>query len=203
MLNRYARAFFTKVFTPLARLLLRLGVSPDVVTLVGTLGVCVGALAFYPRHEFFWGTIVITAFVFSDTLDGIMARMSGRSGNWGAYLDSTLDRVADAAIFGGLVLWYAGDGNDTLMAALALANLILGSVVSYARARAEGLGMTANVGIAERAERLVATLAATGLVGLGAPEVLLTVVLALLAVASLITVCQRVLTVRRQALSRA
>jgi CDP-diacylglycerol--glycerol-3-phosphate 3-phosphatidyltransferase len=203
MLNRYARAFFTKVFTPLARLLLRLGISPDVVTLVGTLGVCVGALAFYPRHSFFWGTIVITAFVFSDTLDGIMARLSGRSGNWGAYLDSTLDRVGDAAIFGGLVLWYAGDGRDTLMAALALACLILGSVVSYSKARAEGLGMTANVGIAERADRLVAVLAATGLVGLGVPEILLTVVLALLAVASLITVCQRVLTVRRQALSRA
>ncbi|HET8981046.1 MAG TPA: CDP-alcohol phosphatidyltransferase family protein [Pedococcus sp.] len=203
MLNRYARAFFTKVFTPLARLLLSLGISPDVVTLVGTLGVCVGALAFYPRHEFFWGTIVITAFVFSDTLDGIMARLSGRSGNWGAYLDSTLDRVGDAAIFGGLVLWYAGDGRDTLMAALALACLILGSVVSYSKARAEGLGMTANVGIAERADRLVAVLAATGLVGLGVPEILLTVVLALLAVASLITVCQRVLTVRRQALSRA
>jgi len=203
MLNRYARAFFTKVFTPLARLLLKLGVSPDVVTLVGTLGVCVGALAFYPRHEFFWGTIVITAFVFSDTLDGIMARMSGRSGNWGAYLDSTLDRVGDAAIFGGLVLWYAGDGRNTLMAGLALACLILGSVVSYSKARAEGLGMTANVGIAERADRLVAVLVATGLVGLGVPEVLLTVVLALLAVASLITVCQRVLTVRRQALSRA
>ena len=203
MLNRYARAFFTKVFTPLARLLLKLGVSPDVVTLVGTLGVCVGALAFYPRHEFFWGTIVITAFVFSDTLDGIMARMSGRSGNWGAYLDSTLDRVGDAAIFGGLVLWYAGDGRNTLMAGLALACLILGSVVSYSKARAEGLGMTANVGIAERADRLVAALVATGLVGLGVPEVLLTVVLALLAVASLITVCQRVLTVRRQALSRA
>ena len=203
MLNRYARAFFTKVFTPLARLLLRLGISPDVVTLVGTLGVCGGALAFYPRHSFFWGTIVITAFVFSDTLDGIMARLSGRSGNWGAYLDSTLDRVGDAAIFGGLVLWYAGDGRDTLMAALALACLILGSVVSYSKARAEGLGMTANVGIAERADRLVAVLAATGLVGLGVPEILLTVVLALLAVASLITVCQRVLTVRRQALSRA
>jgi CDP-diacylglycerol--glycerol-3-phosphate 3-phosphatidyltransferase len=203
MLNRYARAFFTKVFTPPARLLLRLGVSPDVVTLVGTLGVCVGALAFYPRHEFFWGTIVITAFVFSDTLDGIMARLSDRSGNWGAYLDSTLDRVGDAAIFGGLVLWYAGDGSNTVLAGLALACLILGSVVSYSKARAEGLGMTANVGIAERAERLVAVLAATGLVGLGLPEVLLTVVLALLAVASFITVCQRVLTVRRQALSRA
>jgi CDP-diacylglycerol--glycerol-3-phosphate 3-phosphatidyltransferase len=202
MLNRYARALVTKVLTPTARLLLRLGISPDVVTLVGTLGVCVGALAFYPRHEFFWGTIVITAFVFSDTLDGTMARMSGRSGSWGAFLDSTLDRVADAAIFGGLVLWYAGEGN-ALMAGLALACLILGFVVSYARARAEGLDMTANVGIAERAERLVAVLLATGLVGLGVPEVLLTVVLALLAVASFITVCQRVLTVRRQALSRA
>ena len=202
MLNRYARALMTRVLTPVAKLLLRLGVSPDVVTLVGTLGVCVGALGFYPRHEFFWGTIVITAFVFSDNLDGTMARLAGRSGNWGAFLDSTLDRVGDAAIFGGLVLWYAGQGN-TLMAGLALACLILGLVVSYARARAEGLGMTANVGIAERAERLVAVLAATGLVGLGVPEVLLTVVLALLAVASLITVAQRMLTVRRQALSRA
>jgi CDP-diacylglycerol--glycerol-3-phosphate 3-phosphatidyltransferase len=200
MLNRFARAFFTKLFTPVARLLLRLGISPDIVTVVGTVGVCFGALAFYPRHEFFWGTIVITVFVFSDTVDGVMARMSGRSSSWGAYLDSTLDRVGDSAIFGGLVLYYAGQGGQLFMAGLALACLILGSVVSYAKARAEGLGMTANVGIAERADRLVAVLAATGLVGLGLPEVLLTVVLALLAVASLVTVVQRMLVVRRQAL---
>jgi CDP-diacylglycerol--glycerol-3-phosphate 3-phosphatidyltransferase len=200
MLNRFARAFFTKLFTPVARLLLRLGISPDIVTIVGTVGVCFGALAFYPRHEFFWGTIVITVFVFSDTVDGVMARMSGRSSSWGAYLDSTLDRVGDSAIFGGLVLYYAGQGGQLFMAGLALACLILGSVVSYAKARAEGLGMTANVGIAERADRLVAVLAATGLVGLGLPEVLLTVVLALLAVASLVTVVQRMLVVRRQAL---
>jgi CDP-diacylglycerol--glycerol-3-phosphate 3-phosphatidyltransferase len=200
MLNRFARAFFTKLFTPVARLLLRLGISPDIVTVVGTVGVCFGALAFYPRHEFFWGTIVITVFVFSDTVDGVMARMSGRSSSWGAYLDSTLDRVGDSAIFGGLVLYYAGQGHQLFMAGLALACLILGSVVSYAKARAEGLGMTANVGIAERADRLVAVLAATGLVGLGLPEVLLTVVLALLAVASLVTVVQRMLVVRRQAL---
>ncbi|NNM45058.1 phosphatidylinositol phosphate synthase [Knoellia koreensis] len=201
MLNKYARAFFTKVFTPVARALLKAGISPDVVTIVGTLGVCVGALAFYPRHSFFWGTVVITLFVFSDTVDGVMARMSGRSGKWGAYLDSTLDRVGDSAIFGGLVLWYAGGGDDFLMAGLALACLILGSVVSYAKARAEGLGFTANVGIAERADRLVAVLVTTGLVGLGLPEVVLTVVLALLAVASLITVVQRMLMVRRQALA--
>jgi CDP-diacylglycerol--glycerol-3-phosphate 3-phosphatidyltransferase len=203
MLNKYARALFTKIFTPVARLFLKLGISPDVVTVVGTLGVCVGALAFYPRHEFFWGTVVITLFVFSDTVDGVMARMSGRSGKWGAYLDSTLDRVGDSAIFGGLVLWYAGKGDDFLMAGLALACLILGSVVSYAKARAEGLGFTANVGIAERADRLVAVLAVTGLVGLGLPEVVLTVVLGLLAVASLVTVFQRMLLVRRQALLEA
>jgi CDP-diacylglycerol---glycerol-3-phosphate 3-phosphatidyltransferase len=203
MLNRFARALFTRLLTPVARVLLRLGISPDVVTLVGTLGVCVGALAFYPRGEFFWGTVVISVFVFSDTVDGIMARASNRSSTWGAYLDSTMDRLGDAAVFGGLVLYYADAGNDQVTAALALACLVLGSVVSYARARAEGLGMTASVGIAERADRLVAALVATGLVGLGAPDVLLTVVLALLAAASLVTVIQRVLTVRRQALAPA
>ena len=160
-------------------------------------------MVLYPRHEFFWGTIVVVFFAFSDTLDGVMARLSDRSTKWGAYLDSTLDRVGDSAIFGGLVLWYAGDGGKLYLAALALACLILGSVVSYSKARAEGLGMTANVGIAERAERLVVVLTATGLVGLGVPEVLLTVVLALLALASLITVVQRMLEVRRQALEAA
>lgn len=204
MLNRFARALFTKLFTPLARLLLKLGISPDVVTIVGTIGVSVGALVFYPRGWFFWGTIFITVFVFSDMLDGNMARQLGRSSTWGAYLDSTLDRVGDAAIFGGLVLYYAGKGDSLLMAGLALACLILGSVVSYAKARAEGLGMTANVGIAERADRLVAVLVATGLVGipfLHLPTAVLGVVLALLAVASFITVVQRMLTVRQQALA--
>lgn len=208
MLNRFARALFTRLLTPVARALLAAGVSPDVVTIVGTLGVCVGALGFYPRGQFFWGTIVVTAFVFSDTIDGIMARMSQRSSKWGAFLDSTLDRVGDAAVFGGLVLYFARNehSGDEFRAALALACLVLGSVVSYARARAEGLGMTASVGIAERADRLVAVLVATGLVGLNlfgvpVPQALLTVVLGLLALASLITVVQRMLTVRRQALA--
>ena len=203
MLNRFARAFVAKLFTPLARLFLKLGLSPDVVTIVGTIGVCVGALGFYPRHEFFWGSILVSVFALSDTIDGVMARLSDRSSNWGAYLDSTLDRVGDSAVFGGLVLWYAGDGGTPYLAALALACLILGSVVSYAKARAEGLGMTANVGIADRAKRVVVVLLATGLVGLGVPEVLLTVVLVLLALASLITVVQRMLEVRRQAFTPA
>jgi CDP-diacylglycerol--glycerol-3-phosphate 3-phosphatidyltransferase len=200
VLNRFARALFTKLLTPVANFLLRLGISPDVVTLVGTLGVSAGALALYPTGHLLAGTLVITAFVFSDTVDGIMARASGRSSSWGAYLDSTLDRVGDAAVFGGLVLWFTGDGDDRLTGVLALACLALGAVVSYSKARAEGLGMTANVGIAERADRLVAVLVTTGLVGLGLPVVVLTVVLGLLALASLITVVQRMLEVRRQAL---
>lgn len=201
MLNRFARAFFTRLFTPVAAALVRLGVSADAVTLVGTIGVAVGALSLYPTGHLLAGTVVITAFVFSDTVDGIMARATGRSSSWGAYLDSTLDRVGDAAVFMGLVLWFTGRGDDRLTAVLALTCLVLGSVVSYAKARAEGLGMTANVGIAERADRLVAVLVATGFVGLGLPRVVLTVVLALLALASLITVVQRMLMVRRQALA--
>src|SRR5262249_46638159 len=70
MLNKYARAFFTRVLTPFAAFLLRKGVTPDAVTLVGTAGVVAGALAFYPRGQFFWGTVVITLFVFSDLVDG-------------------------------------------------------------------------------------------------------------------------------------
>ena len=203
MLNRSLRAFATRLLTPLARWFLKLGISPDIVTIVGTSGVCFAALFFYPRHQFFWGSLVIAIFALSDSLDGVMARLSGRSTKWGAYLDSTLDRVADSAIFGGLVLWYSAGGSTPYLAALALACLILGSVVSYAKARAEGLGMTANVGIADRAKRVVVVRLATGLVGLGVPQVLLTVVLAGLALASLITVIQRMLEVRRQAFTAA
>jgi CDP-diacylglycerol--glycerol-3-phosphate 3-phosphatidyltransferase len=200
MLNRIARTSITRLFTPLARGLLRLGISADAVTIIGTLGVCAGALAFYPRGEFLVGTLVITAFVFADNVDGIMARLSGHQSSWGAFLDSVLDRVGDAAIFIGLALWFAGEGDSLRLTALCLACLGLGAVVSYAKARAEGLGYTADVGFAERAERLVAVLVTTGLVGLfDLPVVVLEVVLWLLAAASLWTVLQRVRTVRRQA----
>jgi CDP-diacylglycerol--glycerol-3-phosphate 3-phosphatidyltransferase len=201
MLNRLLRATVTKILTPIAHLFLKLGLSPDIVTIVGTIGVCVGALVFFPRGELWIGVLVITAFVFSDTIDGIMARSAGESSKWGAYLDSTLDRVGDAAIFGGLVLYYAGPGSHLLLASLALACLILGSVVSYAKARAEGLGFTADVGIAERADRLVAVLVAAFFSDLLNSTLLLVVVLALLAVASFVTVLQRMITVRRQALA--
>ncbi len=200
MLNKYARALFAAIFTPVAAMLVRWKVSPDAVTIIGTLGVAGGALIGYPMGELFWGTVVITVFVFSDIVDGLMARMLGRSGKWGAFLDSTLDRVGDGAVFAGIVVWFYTGGDNQFIAAMALTCLVLGSIVSYAKARAEGLGMTANVGIAERSDRLVVVLVATGLVGLGIPEAVLAVVLVLLAIASLVTVFQRVGTVRRQAL---
>jgi CDP-diacylglycerol--glycerol-3-phosphate 3-phosphatidyltransferase len=201
MLNRLLRASMTRLLAPIAHLFLRLGISPDIVTIVGTVGVCVGALAFFPRGDIWIGVLVITAFVFSDNVDGIMARESGRSSKWGAYLDSTLDRIGDSAIFGGLVLYYAGPGANFWMAGLALACLILGSVVSYAKARAEGLGYTADVGIAERADRLVAVHVAAFFADQLGSTLRLGVVLGLHAVASFVTVIQRMVTVRRQALA--
>jgi CDP-diacylglycerol--glycerol-3-phosphate 3-phosphatidyltransferase len=101
------------------------------------------------------------------------------------------------------VLWFIGEGDSTWGAGLALACLVLGAIVPYARARAEGLGMTAQVGIAERADRLAAVLVATALVGVGVPQIVLVVVLGLLAVASFVTVIQRMVVVRRQAVDAA
>ncbi|UWX95914.1 CDP-alcohol phosphatidyltransferase family protein [Arthrobacter zhaoxinii] len=199
MLNKYARGFFTAVFSPLAAWLLRRGVTPDMVTIAGTLGVMIGGLVFYPLGELFWGTIFITVFIFSDVVDGIMARQQQRKGSWGGFLDSTLDRFADGALFAGVAIWFfTGGGNDAIGIAAVLC-LVVGMLVSYIRAKAESLGFSANVGIAERAERLVSLLVATGLVGLGVPEVLLLVVLILLTLASCVTIGQRMYSVRRQA----
>jgi len=195
----HLRAFFTNLITPVARLLLRLNVSPDAVTVVGTLGVVLAAVWFFPQGELLLGVLVITAFVFSDLLDGTMARISGRTSTWGAFLDSTLDRMGDSAIFGGLVLYYAWVVESQVLAALTLYCLVTGWLTSYARARAESLGYEAKGGIAARADRLVAVLAAAGLSDIFDVPVLLEVVLWLLAIASTATVVQRILTVRRQA----
>ena len=198
MLGIHARPQVSKVTEPVARRLVAWGVTPDMLTIVGTIGVAGGALGFYPRGHFFLGTLVITAFVFSDMMDGAVARARGTSGPWGAFLDSTLDRIGDGAVFGALALWYAGAGNNTTLCAVALYDLVAGSVTSYAKARAESLGMTCNVGIAERSERLIAILVLTGLSGLFHAPVLRDIALWGLAVATTITVVQRIAEVRRQ-----
>ncbi len=201
MLERF-RDFWTKILAkPIGGLLLKLGVSPDAVTLVGTLGVSAAALWFFPRGQLLVGVLVITAFVFSDMIDGWMARESGRTSTFGAFLDSTLDRVGDAAVFAGLALYFVGPGDSMLYLCLALVCLVSGSLTSYARARAEALGFTAKVGIAERADRLVSILVMTGFSGMFDLPILLYVTLWALAIASTVTVVQRIWVVRRQAIA--
>lgn len=202
MINVHVRPALTRLLVPVGRGLARTGVTPDAITLTGTLGVAVGSLAFFPRGHLFLGAVVCTAFVLADMLDGALARATGRSSRWGAFLDSTLDRVSDAAIFGGLLLWFAGGGRAPVLAGLALFCLIAGVVVSYVKARAESLGFSCDVGLAERGERVFVALVAAGLAGLGVPYVL-TAGLWLLAAASALTVLQRFLAVRRQAVRAA
>lgn len=200
MLERF-RQFWTNLFKPVAHMLIRRGVSPDAVTVVGTLGVVTGALVFFPRGQLLVGVVVITLFVFSDLVDGYMARTLGTSSKWGSFLDSTLDRLGDAAVFIGLAAWLFGGGDDPLLAYVALWGFVMGSVTSYARAKAESLGMQAKGGIAERADRLVAVLLMTGLSDIFNAPFLLTLVLWAVAAASTVTVIQRILLVRRQALA--
>lgn len=193
------RPAIARLTGPLAARLLRAGVSPDAVTLLGTLGVVAGSLAFLARGMLLTGTVVVFFSVLTDMVDGAMARERGTVSRFGAWLDSTCDRVADAAVFSSLAWWFTGAGDDRPLAAVALFCLVAGVVVSYEKARAEGLGMSCDVGLAERSERLVLVLGGTFAVGLGAPGVILTVALWLLAAATTITVGQRALEVRRQA----
>jgi len=201
MLERFKAFWQGVVLAPIVNLLLKLGVHPDLVTLVGTLGVAGGALAFYPRGELLVGTLVITAFVFSDMIDGAMARKSGTSSTFGSFWDSTLDRIGDAAIFGGLALYFAESGDSYLYLCLSLFCLVAGNLTSYARAKAESLGLDARGGIAERSDRLVLILAATGLAAIFDLPILLEVGLWVLAAASAYTVVFRILKVRRQAIA--
>ena len=194
--NPAARKVTGWVLEPIARGLLALRISPDAITIVGTVGACAGALIFFPRGDFIPGVLIIAAFVIADLLDGTMARLSGRAGPWGNFLDATLDRVADGCVFGALVLWAVRTGEVWTIAA-ALTALVGGQVISYAKARAEAVGAQANVGIAERAERLIIVLVAAFIAGFGVPYVL-PIALGVVAVLSVVTIIQRVITVRRQ-----
>lgn len=195
--NAQARSLVAHAVDPVARLLLRIGLTPDVVTVTGTVGVVAAALLLIPSGHLFAAAVIIATLALTDMIDGAMARSTGRSGAWGAFLDSTLDRISDAAVFAAVVIWFAGDGDDATLLGLALFCMIGGAVVSYAKARAEGLGLRCDVGIAERTERLMVLLFAIGFEGLGVPYAA-TVGLWFLAVITTVTVVQRVLEVRRQ-----
>jgi CDP-diacylglycerol---glycerol-3-phosphate 3-phosphatidyltransferase len=198
MLNVFARVHVNRVTEPVGRWLVARGVTPDVVTVVGTVGSVAAALWFLPRDQLFAGTVVITFFVLLDLVDGAMARARGYSTPFGAVLDSTCDRVADGALFAGLTWWCLGVGGERALGVAALLCLVAGQLVSYIKARAEGAGLSADGGLVERAERLIVALVGAGLHGLGVPYAL-HVALWVLAAASVWTVGQRIVAVYRSA----
>ena len=169
MLN-FLRPFFARLFNPIVQGLARTPVTPNMITVAGTVGVAAAALAMFPIGWLFPGAATATFFIFTDMLDGQLARIKGSSGRYGAFLDSTMDRLGDAAIFGGITIWFMR--SDHLLAVVSLFCLAGGMSVSYVKARAEGLGLNADVGLVERPERVLIGLTSIGLSGLGIPYVL-------------------------------
>jgi len=196
VLGQGARAAVGRFWAPVVTRLARAGVTPDMVTITGTLGAIAGAVLLIAHGQLFWGAATVTVFVLLDMLDGALARARGGGSAFGAVLDSTCDRAVDAAVFGALVWWYTGAGDDRLLALLALVALVLGVLTSYTKARAEGVGIPCDVGLVERTERLILVLTGTGLTGLGLPY-LVDVGLWLSVVGGAITVAQRIAAVHR------
>jgi len=195
MLQGSLRPPMTRLITPLSRVLLRIGVTANSITVLGALGTIAASLLLFTTGHLFAGTMTITFFVLTDLLDGTLARMSPQgSSTWGALLDSTLDRVGDAAVLGSLIYWLM-KSHDHLVG-VAFVALVAGSLISYIKARAESLDIECNGGIAERTERLIILLVATGFAGLGVSYVL-TIGIWLLTVLSLVTVAQRLAIVYR------
>src|SRR5438128_8733880 len=191
---------FVRLVGPIARALVRSGVKPNVVTTVGTL-VVLGAAAAFWRGAPHWGGALLLASGLLDILDGQVARQGGLTTTFGAFYDSTLDRVGESAIFGGIALWFQHGGvpaeRAPLAVGLSIAALVSSLLVSYTRARAEGLGLEAKVGIAQRAERFVLLGVPTLFFGAGGEGALLFWIIVVLAGATTITVLQRVVHVAR------
>lgn len=195
MLSARLKPAVTRVITPVASTALRLGVTPNAVTWTGAIGVVFCAMYFYPRGDFFVGTLIICIMALSDLFDGTMARISqAGSSNWGGFLDSTIDRITDSAILIGVTIFLI-DRNDPL-SSVVLVTLVTGMLVPYIRAKAESFGIECKGGIAERTERLIISLTAIGLDGLGVPYVL-SLGMWLLAALGFLTVVQRMLIVKR------
>ena len=195
MLSAILRKPVSRVVDPVAVLLLRIGITPNGMTFFGSLGTSAMALWLWPQGEYFWGTMGVIAFIFSDLLDGTMARISKKSSQWGAFFDSTIDRVVDVALIGALLLSLLK--TDDRLALVAFAALIGGFLVSYVKARAQALGLECDGGFAERAERVIILLTAVGFAGLGVPYIL-AIGIWILAISSLATFVFRVHQVWKQ-----
>jgi len=194
MLSASLKPAVTRAINPIARGALRMGLTPNAVTFTGAIGLVASALYFYPRQDFFIGTLFIVFFALSDLFDGAMARISETGASrWGGFLDSTIDRITDSAILLGLTIALI-ETNDSLLP-VALGALIMGTLVPYIRAKAESLGIECSGGIAERTERLIIALTAIGFEGLGIPFAL-AIGVWLLFILAAITSIQRILIVK-------
>ena len=194
MLSASLKPAVTRAINPIARGALAIGLTPNAVTFIGAVGLVTSALYFYPKGDFFIGTLVVSFFALSDLFDGAMARISHKGASaWGGFLDSTIDRITDSAILVGLTL-YLVDADDSLTAVV-IGALVFGSLVPYIRAKAESMQISCSGGIAERTERLIISLTAIGLEGLGVPFALAIGIWLLLALA-VVTVIQRILIVK-------
>ena len=195
MISSALKPAVTRLVNPLARAALRVGLTPNSVTILGALGLIISAAYFYSTEQYFVGTLVITVFALSDLFDGAMARISDEGAtSWGGFLDSTIDRVTDSAIVISLALPLIRD--EDLLAYPAVVALVTGVLIPYIRAKAESFNIACSVGITERTERLVIILVAAGFHGLGVPYILAIGIWAL-AVLGLVTVFQRLQVVRK------
>ena len=189
MISDIFKPAVVRLISPTARGLLRIGLTPNSVTTIGAIGVIATALIAYPNGHLFGGTVAICCLALSDLFDGTMARLSEQGpSRWGGFLDSTIDRVTDSAIALGLLI-YLAQNNDALAYVL-LVSIVSGFLVSYIRAKAESLQIECKGGFAERTERLIILLTAIGFTGLGV-DYILTVGIWALALASVVTVLQR------------
>ena len=195
MISSALKPAVTRLINPLARAALRVGLTPNSVTILGALGLIISAAYFYSNEEYFVGTLVITVFALSDLFDGAMARISEKGATpWGGFLDSTIDRVTDSAIVISLALPLIR--NEDLLAYPAVIALVTGVLIPYIRAKAESFDIACSVGITERTERLIIILVAAGFHGLGVPYIL-AVGIWTLAILGLVTVIQRLQVVRK------
>lgn len=196
MLGNHGRSVTKAVFTPFARLLVRLGVTPNMVTVAGTVASVAVAVICIPRGWIWQGGIALAIVMFGDSVDGTLARMTNGGTRFGAFFDSTLDRLADGAVFGSLtayaVFQMADSSVRTWTVIAGICSIIGAAAVPYARARAESVGVVAKLGIAERTDRLVVGMGSAIAMSLGAPRWVLAVGLSWVAFASFVTVCQRI-----------
>lgn len=191
MLSVHGRRPAAVVVEPIAKTFLKMGLTPNSVTVLGTLISCAIVAVLVPTGHLFWAALLSGLFTAFDMVDGTMARLRGGGTAFGATLDATCDRITDGVLFSVITWWliYRYDASQWLIGA-SFTVLVASQVISYVKARAEAGGLKIVGGLVERPERLIIGLTGLGLSGLGVPFAL-DISVWLLAIGSVVTVIQR------------